>query len=1005
MESPRPTLSTEEWSRHVQALRVLAAELVGGAEEREDLVQGALAAALERPPRVLSWTWLAQVVRNRARDRGRRRGRRPGEARVEDAREPIASEDDTSEVVARLELHDELNRELRALSEPYRTTLYRRYFEGLTPLAIAAHDGVPVKTVKTRLERGLAQLRERLARRHGPDLRAFALLLRPASPPVPVPPPLLTGPLGGSLLMAKKLAFVALALLVVFGAWFVVRPASGARGREPDGDGAAALVLPDVPGAPAPSFPAQTAREEPRGVAPEAAPVEPAREGRLRVKVRWHDGTPAAGVRVHLRRWHAELRVPSTPLAAATSDAAGLVLFEALAPGALHVSADRTQDVLATEVGAGEERELVLDLPAGLHVRGTVRTRDGRPLAGAEVWLLARWMPYDWHGMSCVARSDALGHFELRDAPLERGLGATAAGHAPSRIVTLERGHGEEPLELVLEPEGAALAGRVVDEAGLAVAGAAVCFGGLGFDLSYKAPGLERAWAPRATETDSEGHFVLAGLTPEARTLEVRARGFAPWSGTVAPGATFDECVVRLAPAASVVGTVRDAAGQPVAHASVRAFAQALAPRYLLQGQYDDPSVFGSPFTLADELGRYRLEGVPIGTAHLYASPPRREADFMRTEFHAEATLETRAGETLTWDPVLAPGHHLSGRVLYSDGEPMGDTFVQCLAVGAPEGERLTVFTDKEGRFALYNLTFEAHSLSVQLNAPPPDAQPLGLDSVWPDGPELELVASFPGASEHGQGRVTGELVDPHGRVRFELGAGLSSERGITYLSSLSADGRFEFTELPAGRYRPAAFDGDELVFEGDWFTLDGLEARDVGRLEVPPGVTLTLRLTRAESLRAAEVQAYLALAGTSMGSFLRFEQGDELVLERSPGRYELRLWSAGSAQVLRRFELDGPRTLELALVPGVWRPVDIEWPASDAGATLHLTVTDAQGSVWEDSDISLRNTTSPFKSGALVPPGHYVLRARTDTGLSGEIEFAFEALDEPAPALRIELR
>lgn len=1002
MAAPRPTLTTEEWSRHVQALRALAAQLVGGAEEREDLVQGAITAALERPPRALSWTWLAQVARNRARDLGRRRGRRPEQGPV-GPDEPAAREDDTSEVVARLELHDELNRALRALSEPYRTTLYRRYFEGLTPLAIAADEGLPVNTVKTRLERGLAQLRARLERRHGPDLRAFAWLLRPASAPAPVLPPLVAGALGGSLLMVKKLPLFAVLLLVLLGSWRVARRDASRRASAESAALASELDrAPETVSELAPR--AEESREERTTLAPEETLPTPASEGSLRVRVRWHDGDPAAGVRVLLRRHHAELSVPSTPIAARTSDAQGVAHFERLAPGGLQVFADRGE-ALPAEVVAGAERELVLALPAGLSVRGIVRDPAGRPLAGAELWLLAPWSPYDGFGMSRVARSDATGHFELRDVPLERDLGATADGYGPSKIVTLARPHAQSLLELVLTPEGGALAGRVVDEAGRGVAGAEVSFGGLGFDRGLKQPGGERSWAPRGTETDADGRFVLSGLARGARPLEVRARGFPLWSDVVDPAAVAGEIPVRLVPGATVVGTVRDAAGQPVAHAFVRAFTRALAPSFLQLGQYDDPSVFGSPFTLADELGRYRLEGVPAGQAQLYASPPRRTSDFMRAEFRAEAALAPRAGEELVWDPVLAPGHALRGRVLYSDGVPMKSTFVQCARVEAPEHERMTVYTDDEGRFALYRLSFEAHRLSVQLMAPPPGAAPLALASVWPDGPELELVADFPSESENGQGRVHGQLADPHGRLRGELGVGLESERGITHLASLDAEGGFEFTGLAAGRYRPLAFDGGELVLVGEWFLLGQDEARDLGRLDVPLAVTLTLRLTRAEALRTAEVRAHLILVGSSSGTFPSFGQDDELVLERTPGHYELRLWSPGSAQVLRRFELDGPRTLELALVPGAWRPVEIDWPADQAGATLHITVTDERGSVWEDSDISLRNTTSPFQSGALVPPGHYVLRARTDTGLSGEIEFAFEALDEPAPTLRIELR
>ena len=46
------------------------------------------------------------------------------------------------------------------LSEPYRTAVYLRFYEGLLPRRIADHLGVPVETVRTRIKRALVMLRE-----------------------------------------------------------------------------------------------------------------------------------------------------------------------------------------------------------------------------------------------------------------------------------------------------------------------------------------------------------------------------------------------------------------------------------------------------------------------------------------------------------------------------------------------------------------------------------------------------------------------------------------------------------------------------------------------------------------------------------------------------------------------------------------------------------------------------------------------------------------------------
>src|SRR5262249_12311994 len=44
----------------------------------------------------------------------------------------------------------------------YRTTVLLRFFEGLPPGRIAAREGVPLETVRSRLKRGLATLRSEL---------------------------------------------------------------------------------------------------------------------------------------------------------------------------------------------------------------------------------------------------------------------------------------------------------------------------------------------------------------------------------------------------------------------------------------------------------------------------------------------------------------------------------------------------------------------------------------------------------------------------------------------------------------------------------------------------------------------------------------------------------------------------------------------------------------------------------------------------------------------------
>src|SRR5262249_32754635 len=141
-------------------------------------MQEVYAATLERPPLALRSLrgWLARATVHRAQNaaRGeRRRGRREEAA----ARPERVEHEDTP--LERLEIQRVLIELLMTLPAEQREVRYLRYYEDLGPEAIAARLAVPVKTVKTRHTRALAELRERLDRRSGGDRAAWMSALAP----------------------------------------------------------------------------------------------------------------------------------------------------------------------------------------------------------------------------------------------------------------------------------------------------------------------------------------------------------------------------------------------------------------------------------------------------------------------------------------------------------------------------------------------------------------------------------------------------------------------------------------------------------------------------------------------------------------------------------------------------------------------------------------------------------------------------------------------------------
>lgn len=161
----------------------LASHLLRERQAAEDLVQDTVVAALQGtpPPDDGRRSWLAAVARRLAARRLRtdtRRARR--EASAADARPPAPA--DASELVARAELAEQLAAAARRLPEPFRRTILLRFLEGLSPSEIAERDGDPADTVRFRVRRGLALLREELERRHG-DWSKCCVLLYPLARP------------------------------------------------------------------------------------------------------------------------------------------------------------------------------------------------------------------------------------------------------------------------------------------------------------------------------------------------------------------------------------------------------------------------------------------------------------------------------------------------------------------------------------------------------------------------------------------------------------------------------------------------------------------------------------------------------------------------------------------------------------------------------------------------------------------------------------------------------
>jgi RNA polymerase sigma-70 factor (ECF subfamily) len=145
------------------------AALLGAGGEVEDVVQEAFVkayAALDRfRPGAPFRPWLLRIVANETRNLHRASGRRAARERRSwelAERLLLTPAEDPAEVVLSLERRETLVRALATLSPAHRQVVTCRYLLDLDEVESAAVLGWPRGTVKSRLHRALARLREAL---------------------------------------------------------------------------------------------------------------------------------------------------------------------------------------------------------------------------------------------------------------------------------------------------------------------------------------------------------------------------------------------------------------------------------------------------------------------------------------------------------------------------------------------------------------------------------------------------------------------------------------------------------------------------------------------------------------------------------------------------------------------------------------------------------------------------------------------------------------------------
>jgi len=172
------TVKPETLIAHSSFVRNMARNLLRDENRADDIEQETWLAALKSPPDIKRplRSWLMTVMKNFSRIAYRDEERRRKRERCAATTELVRS---TDELVEQEAMRRYVVKALLSLKEPYKSALLFRFYDNLPPRKIAKMLNTPVETVKTRIQRGLHQLRRRLDSEFGGDRNAWRHAIAP----------------------------------------------------------------------------------------------------------------------------------------------------------------------------------------------------------------------------------------------------------------------------------------------------------------------------------------------------------------------------------------------------------------------------------------------------------------------------------------------------------------------------------------------------------------------------------------------------------------------------------------------------------------------------------------------------------------------------------------------------------------------------------------------------------------------------------------------------------
>jgi hypothetical protein len=590
---------------------------------------------------------------------------------------------------------------------------------------------------------------------------------------------------------------------------------------------------------------------------------------------------------------------------------------------------------------------------------------------------------------SIAARSAADGSYLVRSVHDSRSLFATADRYGSSRLAPLRdqapQPTGETDLELRLLGECGALDGLVRNPDGTPIAGAWVtvrC-------ARSATNGRWDDWPFLWMATLPDGTFRFTGLHKGAAEVEVFAHGFAVRvEQTLIEEDQTRQIDVRVEKGFKVDGVVRTAEGAPVVGAYVHHGPGPGEEGYVWHCQM---------YAKTNAEGRYHLDFLPSGKTRLGAES-RRPGSVSR----AKTEVTGRTGDHLTWDPVLAEGGKIVGRLVDESGVPLDGWSVEAQTRVRLEYSPRSAKTDAQGRFEI----LDCPDVPFELAAYPPNPvgrfrPPAGAtaEGVMPGKGDVLLTVT---STSKPTAYVLGKVVDEDGKALGGVQIWAHNEGTLQSSGAMTdkEEGSFQVGPMPAGTYSISLSRKDFPGWNLDAIDIAPDERRDVGTITIPARGRFELVLRREDG--AIVDRPFVMMLKGRNGYPLNAEDGftfksDELY----PGSYTLCPVGQNIATEQRTIEISPGETtrLELRCRAGIPQVFKFAPPLGERGPDMiRVVIHDSKGSVVLDRnsgfDISKDRVRTPSMIAGFAP-GRYTYQG---TSAGWESSGSFEVGDSTQP-------